>query len=154
MLTITSAVAGATLIGLGAAGSTLAMWNDSDAFDAPIVLSGSMDITVEGVDSFALAGNWTRMLPGDRITHQVDVATSGSVASTVAVATAASSNFVVRVQRGVCPSAPLPPTPASLGMWAANESIPVCIEVTLAPTASQSAAENLNVTFVATQKAS
>src|SRR5690606_821693 len=53
MLTVTSAVAGATLIGLGAAGTTLALWQDSNPLNAPSIVSGSMDLKVEDADSYA-----------------------------------------------------------------------------------------------------
>src|SRR5690606_29542519 len=71
MLTITSAAAGATLIGLGAAGTTLALWQDSELLSAPTIGSGSLNLTVEGADSYALPGTWTNLLPGDRIQHEV-----------------------------------------------------------------------------------
>src|SRR5690554_3170914 len=148
MLTVTSAVAGATLIGLGAAGTTLALWEDSDPLNASLVKAGSMSLTVENQSGmYQLAGDWKQMLPGDRFTHEVEVATPGTVDTTITATANASSNFTVRVQKGACSSDPLELTLPSLGTWTANESSLVCIEVTLASTAVEGATEDVVVDF-------
>lgn len=155
MLTVTSTVAGATLIGLGAAGTTLALWVDESPLNAPVINSGTMSLTVEEqTGTYELVGDWNRMLPGDRYEHVVDVETLGSVDSTIVATANASNNFEVRIKKGACNGTALPPTPASLGTWLAGESSLVCVEVTLAPTAVEGASESVVVDFVATQKAS
>jgi hypothetical protein len=154
MLTITSAAAGATLIGLGAAGTTLALWQDSELLSAPTIGSGSLNLTVEGADSYALPGTWTNLLPGDRIQHEVSVETDGTVASDVVMTVANEGDFVIRAAKGSCPGTPLAPTPATLGTWMPDEASAVCIEVSVGPTATQNTAQEFVVTFTATQLAS
>src|SRR5690606_21635536 len=122
--------------------------------NAPSIVSGSMDLKVEDADSYALAGDWTRMLPGDRITEEVDVALEGTVQATVTASSSNTSNFLVRVVKGSCPETMPPVIPVPLGVWEAKESSPVCVEVTLASSAVQDTTEDFTITFVATQNPS
>jgi hypothetical protein len=154
MLTVTSAAAGVTLIGLGAAGTTLALWQDSELLNAPAIVSGSLDLTVEGTDSYALPGSWTDLLPGDRRQVAVDVQTSGSAASDVTVAVSNAGGFDIRALRGACPGSPLPETPASLGTWTATDSHLVCLEVSPGASVTEASSQNFTLTFTATQLAS
>ncbi len=146
MLTITSAVAGATLIGLGAAGSTLALWQDTEALpDAP-TSSGYLNLFVNSdVEHQLSSAVWQNMLPGDRVQQPVNVLTEGTVPTDVSVTTTASPDLAVRVLRGDCPvgnTALKAPdsngTAADVGDWGAGESSIACIEVTLKSSASAS----------------
>lgn len=65
MLTVTSAVAGATLIGLGAAGSTYALWQTDAPLEGSTVTSGTIELKVNGQPSFNVEDlATTQLLPG------------------------------------------------------------------------------------------
>lgn len=139
MLTITSAVAGATLIGLGAAGSSLALWQDSDTLQAAPISSGSLTLKVNTDVVHQLSSAvWQNMLPGDRVQQPVNLHTVGTVPTDISVTTTASSDLQVRVLRGGCPVGNTSLVTGNsngmarvVGAWDAGESFPACIEVTL-----------------------
>lgn len=166
MLTVTSAVAGATLIGLGAAGTTLAMWNDSENFDAAPISSGSLQLYVNNDIVHTLSGTvWEDMLPGDRVQQPITLFNSGTVATDVSVSTTATPDLEVRVLRGDCPvgsaslgtadSTGAPGLGIAVGSWGVNETETACVEVTMksvASAASQNTQLPIELRFTAVQR--
>lgn len=160
MAVVTSAVAGATLLTLGATGTTLAMWSDSAPVSAGSVATGSLNLQIDTNTDIDLSDTLFRdMLPGDRNIQEVVLTTSGNVSSDVTVAGAIGVHEV-RVASGSCPGtaiggAALGSTPVDLGEWSAEQTKTVCIEVTLPASAlpsAQGATTDFVLTFVATQK--
>lgn len=161
MLTVSSAAAGATLIGLAAAGSTYALYSDSAAISPHTIQSGSQQLTINGTDELVVpSSTWTNLLPGDRVTLAVTVTTLGEATSRITAQTSAGNGSLhVRVVKADCsldpvggPSSTVAPT--NLGLWGANEAATVCIEVSLSPTAQESQTLPFTLTFTATQQAS
>lgn len=162
MLTVASTVAGLTFAGIATVGGSYALWQDNAPVSAGVIESGSLQLLINGQPSVNLtAAHLQKLLPGDRVTQQVTLSNTGTVAADVTAQTAmASSDYEVRVAGGACPSTALTTAstltaPVALGLWAASEVTTVCIEVTLKPTASpasQGAQAPFTLTFTATQK--
>lgn len=161
MLTIASAAAGVTLIGLADAGTTYALYSDSVLLSPHTVVSGSQELSINGTDAYVPASPaWNNLLPGDRVTTEVTVTTLGDATSNiVATTTPAGGSLDVRVIKGGCPAAALggpssTASPTSLGQWGPDEAATVCIEVSLAPSAAESQTVPFTLTLTATQQAS
>jgi hypothetical protein len=161
MLTVASAAAGVTLIGLAAAGTTYALYSDSVLLAPHTITSGSQELTINGTETFVPASpTWNNLLPGDRVTTEVTVTTLGDATSEiVATTTPAGGSLDVRVSKGVCPGAPLAGasstvSPTTLGEWGPDEAGTVCIEVSLSPSAVESETVPFVLTLTATQQAS
>lgn len=161
MLTVTSAAAGVTLIGLAAAGTTYALYSDSALLSPHTITSGSQELLINGTDSYVLASPaWNDLLPGDRVIEEVTVTTLGDATSNiVATTTPANGSLDVRVIKGECPGVALSgssstSSPTNLGEWGPNEAATVCIEVSLSSAASESETLPFVLTLTATQQAS
>lgn len=165
MLTATSVVLGATLFAAAAAGGTYGLWAGAAPVDAGIVTTGSLALATGAPTVSPTA--WTGMFPGDRVRQSTTLTNTGSVSADVNVQTsapgAAASSYEVRIAKGSCPTTALTSTnsiaatPIALGIWAANETSAVCIEVTMranATQASQGASVPFTFTFGATQRVS
>lgn len=169
MLTISSAVLGATLVVAGTAGGTYGLWADSAPIGAGIVESGSLTLLVNNASSTTISSSsWSAMFPGDRVQQSVTLTNNGNVASDVTVSTASTATFsgdyTVEVTQGACPanSANLNApnalqAVAPVGIWNTGQSRAACIEVTLlnsASNASRGTTLPLTLTFTATQRVS
>ena len=158
MLITATMVAGASILGVSAAGGSFATWRVSDTMASSSVSSGSLNITINGASSFALDGtDWSQLIPGDIISQQVSVKNTGTTLATISVTTAAPSAAVdVRVKSGACSGtitgASSTTTPTTLaGSLAGGATITVCIQVSLTPTATQNQSAPFTMTFTADQ---
>jgi len=161
MAVVTSTVAGATLLTLGATGATLATWSDSASISGGTVLVGNLTLLADTQSDIQLS-SFNNMLPGDRLTQNVQLTTTGNVSTDVTVAnSAAVGPHKIRVAPNSCPGsllagAALGTVPVDLGDWTPGETKTVCVEVTLpadAPTSAQGATTDFALSFLAVQKA-
>lgn len=162
MAIVTSAVAGATLLALGATGATLATWSDSAPISGGTVLVGNLTLLADTESAIQLS-QFANMLPGDRLIQNVQLTTTGNVSTDVTVRnSAAAGPHQIRVAPNSCPSSPLAGSPLGsnaigLGGWTPGQTKTVCVEVTLpanAPSSAQGATTSFSLSFLATQKAS
>lgn len=163
LLASASAIAGASIIAVIAAGGTYALWDGASGISAATVHSGTTGLTVNNVASYPLSGAvWSKLLPGDVVSQQVTVKNTGNVPGTVSAVTSGSySPLLVHVAKGNCPVAPSGPitgasstvAPTNLGVFAADEAATVCLQVTMPSTVVdgvQGASQSFTVTFTST----
>lgn len=158
MLITATMVAGAAVLGVSAAGGSFATWRVSDNIAPSTISSGSLNITINGVSSYALDGTaWSQLIPGDVVSQQVSLKNTGTAAATISASTSAPSGAIdVRVQSGACsgviagPSSTTAPTTLA-GTVAGGATIAVCIQVSLTPTATQSQTAPFTMAFTANQ---
>lgn len=163
MLASSSAIAGASIVAVIAAGGTYAMWNDSVNLNAGTIESGSTGLTVNDVASYTVdSAVWSKLLPGDVVSRQVMVKNTGTVPGVVSAATSGSFDpLLVHVAKGTCPVSPAGPIsgpsstmaiPTNLGVFAVGEASIVCLQVTMPANAAnvQGANQNFTVTFTST----
>jgi hypothetical protein len=171
MLGVTSAIAGATLIGLGAAGTTYALWQAEAPLNASTVTSGSLELKVNNQTSFDVADlDMTQLLPGRTIVSPTPlllqntgtVAMDASISSIGIVSSSpdlASSLQVVLRQGTMCSAledggSGAGPEFAGLIRLAAGQESSYCLEVTLsssAPSSVQGATADLSVNLAGVQ---
>lgn len=163
LLASTSAIAGASIVAVIAAGGTYALWDGGSNVSAATVHSGTTGLTVNNVASYPLSGaTWLKLLPGDVVSQQATVKNTGNVPGTVSAITSGSySPLLVHVAKGNCPVAPAGPitgtsstvVPTNLGVFTAGEAATVCLQVTMPATAVdgvQGASQDFTVTFTST----
>jgi hypothetical protein len=159
MLASSSAIAGASIVAVIAAGGTYAMWNDSAGLDAGVIASGTTGLTVNGVSSYALSGAaWTKLLPGDVVSQEVTLKNTGNVPGTITAGTHGSfAPLLVYVKKGTCGAAiggtSSTVSPTNLGVFAAGGASVVCIQVTMPADAAgsmQGTAQSFSVDFTST----
>jgi alternate signal-mediated exported protein len=159
MLASSSAIAGASIVAVIAAGGTYAMWNDSASLDGGTIHSGSLNLTVNDVESYVVSGaDWSKLLPGDVVSQEVTVKNTGTVPGTVSAQTSGSFDpLLVHVKKGSCSgtiggmSSTVSPT--DLGVFAAGEASVVCLQVTMpadAANTAQGTSQTFTVTFTST----
>lgn len=158
MLASSSAIAGASIVAVIAAGGSYAMLTSSAPLPGGTVRSGSLDLTVNDVASYPLAGTtWSKLLPGDVVQQSVVVKNTGTVPGTVSASTIDAEPLLVHVKKGACPTtitgASSTVSPTNLGVFAAGEASTVCVQVTLPATVAGSAQgsnQNFTVAFTST----
>ncbi|MEO7146799.1 MAG: hypothetical protein ABIW81_01310 [Terrimesophilobacter sp.] len=158
MLITATMVAGAAVLGVSAAGGSFASWRVADNIAPSSVSSGSLNITVNDVSSYALDGTaWSQLIPGDVVSQQVSVKNTGTASATISASTTAPSDAIdVRVQAGACsgtitgPSSTTTPTTLA-GTMLGGDTITVCVQVSLTPSAVQNQSAPFTVVFTATQ---
>jgi predicted ribosomally synthesized peptide with SipW-like signal peptide len=159
MLASASAIAGASVVAVIAAGGTYALWSDARAVPGATIQAGTLGLTVNGVSSYALSGAaWSKLLPGDVVSQQVTLKNTGNVPGTITAGTHGSfAPLLVHIKKGTCGAAiggtSSTVSPTNLGILAAGEASVVCIQVTMPSTAAasvQGAAQSFSVDFTST----
>lgn len=152
MLASSSAIAGASIVAVIAAGGSYAMLTSSAPLPGGTIRSGSLSLTVNDVASYALAGtNWSGLLPGDVVQQSVIVKNTGTVPGTVSALTSgAYGPLLVHVKKGACSAtitgASSTVSPTDLGSFAGGEASTVCVQVTLPGTVANTF-QGANQTF-------
>ena len=158
MLASASAIAGASVIAVCAAGGTYALWNGEQSIPEASVTSGTTGLTVNGQLTAPIDGlAWSKMLPGDVISQQVTVKNTGNVPGVVTASTTGGGPLVVHLKKNAC-SGTISGTSSTLssvtlGTFNASESSIVCVQVTMpanAPAGAQGANQSFTVTFTTT----
>lgn len=160
LLASASAIAGASLVAVVAAGGTYALWDGAAGISPTTVHSGSTGLTVNNVASYPLSGTaWSKLLPGDVVSQQVTVKNTGNVPGTVSALTTGSfTPLLVHVAKAACTGTPITgtsstTTPTNLGVFAAGEAATVCLQVTMPAGAAdtvQGTSQSFTVTFTST----
>lgn len=155
MLTVTSAAAAATLIGLGAAGTTYALWQSEAPINSPTITSGTFDLQVNGTADYAVGDlAMTQLLPGRTIVSPTPLRLKNAGAapmnvaiSSIQIASSSASladNLSVVLRKGtVCSAledggAGAGPELAAPVLFAVSQEISYCLEVTLSASAPPS----------------
>lgn len=159
MLTATSAFAGATLIGLGAAGTTLAVWNGAISMNGPTIASGTSELTVETVDKYTVPNlDLSQLLPGRSVVSApFSVENGGNVSLDISVSPATFESGVAALTDSLtfAISHTCSPTPGNAPLGSApftiadGDSTMVCLEARLATDAHTDAQGEL-ATFTLT----
>lgn len=158
--------AGVGIAAMFATGS-YALWNRVEPITDVVVTSGDLAFTVQsgstaaGATTAIDATAWSRMLPGDMVSQQIVLTSTGSARSDVAVSATGGAGFQLHVSKSTCAAATtwvsLSGTPTALGEWLGYSTSPVCVRVTLPTGAANAmqttAAAPFTITFAATQKA-
>lgn len=148
-------VAVVTVAAVSSGDSSYALWNDGHTVAAATLKAGTLNVTVNGMSSYALSSvPWQALLPGDSVRQQVTVANTGTINALIEASTVASNSALeVRVLKGSCgpvlggTSSTVSAT--ALGAWAPGEASVVCVQVSLATSAPQSA-QGAPMTFTLT----
>lgn len=161
MLASSSAIAGASIVAVIAAGGTYAMWNDSASLDGGTIQSGSLSLTVNNVASYAIpAADWSKLLPGDVRRQEVTLTNTGTVPGDVSASTSGTYDpFLIHVAKGQCDATiggqSLADAPVVLGVFAPGVPTTVCLQVTLPADAiggAQGTARSFTIDFTATTR--
>lgn len=156
MLASSSAIAGASIVAVIAAGGSYAMLTTSAPVPGGTIRSGSLSLAVNDVASYPLAGTaWSKLLPGDVVQQPVIVTNTGTVPGTVSAHTSGSFGpLLVHLKKGTCSAtitgASSTVSPTDLGLFAAGEASTVCVQVSLPATvadANQGSNQDFVVTF-------
>lgn len=156
MLASSSAIAGASILAVIAAGGSYAMLTTSAPVPGGTIRSGSSSLTVNDVASYPLAGTaWSKLLPGDVVQQPVTVTYTGTAPGTVSALTNGSFGpLLVHLKKGTCTAtitgASSTVSPTDLGVFAAGEASTVCVQVSLPATvadAVQGSSQDFVVTF-------
>jgi hypothetical protein len=160
MLASASAIAGASLVAVLAAGGTYALWSGERPLPEASIRTGPLGLTVNGAATATVDGTaWSRLLPGDIVSQQVTIKNVGTVPETVTVSTTGGYGpLLVHAAKGAC-GATITGTsstvsPTTLGEFAAAEQSVVCLQDTMpgsAPAGAQGTSQSFTITFATTK---
>jgi hypothetical protein len=138
------------LVAAGLAAGTYAFLNSqATATSSVTIKSGNLALTVQygsgtaGATTTIPATAWTGMLPGDTVSQQFTLASTGTAAATITARVSAVSAWDIRVAPGACPagqlaSSPLTTTAVAEGTMTGGTNTAVCVQATLPATAAAS----------------
>lgn len=148
------AVFSAIVIAISITGGSYALWNDGRTANGGSITAGSASLSItQSLDS-AL---WSNLAPSESVRQSFTVTNTGAVPMSLqGSATRANASVEIRLAPGACPGTALTSTqattaPTALGTLAIGATATVCLQVTLAATATVGSTSTFTVSIDGTQ---
>ena len=146
-LAAAAALTAGVLVAAGLAAGSYAFLNSQATTSAVTIKSGNLALTVQygsgaaGSTAAIPSTAWASMLPGDIVSQQFTITSTGTAGSNLTVRLAAATAWDIRVAARTCPatqltSAPLTTTAVAAGSLAGGASSTACVQVVLPTTAA------------------